>query len=675
MSLLLLGLSVDCVPAAADGTRISGRVLTESSPLAGARVYVYKNYDDIRAGLHLHVSAATAEDGFYSSTLPPGSYYFVARGRQGGDEFFAYHGNNPVRIGTADTWITMLANPLKAPLFSDGPSGVKGVVTYKGQPVKDAYVTAYKAGSRIFKGLGFRTESVTEDGKFDFPLQSGSYVLVAKKIESGKGNRPPKVGDLYCYCPNNPVEVSPDRTTLVEIPCYPKDDRAAFIGIPQLKADNLKSIEHRVTNGNFGIKGRVTDADGKPLSGILVLAYRTTKPVFLTYHLSHGTEYTAETTADGSFYIPVDVSGDYYMVARDTLGDGPHRGELFGLYNGNSRHVVAYRQGTLVDSVVITAGRVMDEPKQNLPVIEAPAVAGASDVKQARLEKRSVTISDSVLSRDTVWEGDVIVRGVVLVKKGVTLTLKPGTSVRFAQVDQDHNSVGDGELRIEGRIVARGTAVSRITFTSARDSKSVRDWSYVHLLASQEDNVFEYCRFEYGFSGIQVHYSSVRIADCLFSNNHEGLHFNTANVLAEHNTFTNNGSAIRFKRLEGRVVIRNNHIHGNEIGVLFGRQQINAVDFKNLNNPVDYPLFVGNSFHDNAKYNFSMGEGQDLDIDVKNNWWGTDSALKIGEGLFDKESDSALGRIAYTPFLLAPLQDVGVREAAAPVAPVVSGTR
>jgi len=656
MPLLLLGLAGECPAAVGSETGISGRVLTESSPLKGAQVFVYQNYSDIKAGQHFRVSGPTADDGFYNASLPRGKYYFVARGSRDGKEFFAYHGNNPVKVGDDDSWITLLANPLKAPLSSGGSSGLKGIVTYKGQPIKDAYVTAYKAGSGVFKGLGFRTESVSRDGSFTFPLQPGNYVLVAKKISSGKGNRPPKEGDLYCYCPNNPVEVAPDRTTAVEIPCYPKDDRASFLAIPPIKGDSLKTVEHRVVNGKAGIKGKVTGSDGRPIAGILVLAYRTTKPVFLTYHLSHGTEYTAETSPDGSFFIPVDADGDYYLVARDTLGDGPHRGELFGLYNGNSRHVVAYRQGTLVDSVEITAGRVMDDGA----IPEAPVTAATATEKTAS-GRSPLRIGDSVLAVDTAWEGDVVISGVIVVKKGVTLTLKPGTTVRFARVDRDRNSVGDGELRIEGRIVALGTAENRIVFTSAEKSKSVRDWSYIHLLASQADNVFEYCRFEYGFSGIQVHYSSVRIADCQFANNHEGLHFNTANVLAEHNTFTGNGSAIRFKRLEGKVVIRNNDIHGNEIGVLFGRQQINAVDFQNLNNPVDYPLFTGNSFHDNGKYNFSMGEGQNLDIEVKNNWWGTELTLKVGEGMFDQESDREVGKIVHQPFLRAPLPDAGVR--------------
>lgn len=649
------------VYAGAAESKVAGRVLTEYSPIKDARVYVYGKYDDIKSGSHLFVFGPTGADGLYSSSVPQGSYYFVARGRQDGREFFAYHGGNPIKIGSEDTWITLLAQPLNAPVFSEGETGIKGVVTYKGRLLAGAYVTAYKDGAALFKGLGFKTESVSENGRFDFLLQPGKYVLVAKKIESGKGNRPLKAGDLFCYAPNNPVEVLPDMVTTVEIPCYPKDNRTAFIDIPQLKTESFKSVEHRILNDKSGIKGRVVDSSGKPVAGILVLAYRTTKPVFLTYHLSHGTEYNAETAADGSFHIPVDASGDYYMVARDTLGDGPHRGEMFGLYNGNSRHVVAYKQGTLVDSIVITAGKIMDDASQ---FAKTDLLKSAGAVSQSRFEKTSVKITDAVLTQNTIWSGEVVIRGVVLVKKGVTLTIEPGTKVRFVRVDKDLNNVGDGELRVEGRIVARGTAMEPIVFTSAEQSKVTRDWSYVHLLASQEDNLFEYCRFEYGFSGIQVHYSTVRVTDCLFSNNHEGLHFNTANVMAEHNTFEKNGSAIRFKRLEGRVVITANDIRNNEIGVLFGRQQINAVDFNKLNNPVDYPVFSGNSFHRNHKYNFSMGEGQELDIHVENNWWGTDNSSKISSEIFDKESDIALGRIIFTPFLAAPLVDAGARKIA-----------
>lgn len=662
--LLILGLLLPSLSNAAE-TTVAGRILTESGPLTGGVVFAYRNYSDIQTGTPVSASELVDNAGRYTLRLSQGEYYFVARGKKDGKNYFAYHGNNPIRVESDDAWITLLANEAQPPVRSKGVAALKGVVTYKGLPVKGAYVSFYKPEARRFKGLGLITEPTGEDGTFDIPVPFGTFVVIAKKIESSKGNRPLKKGDLYCYYPSNPVEVMPDSTTSIEVPCYPKDDRTSFNEAPSIKSEHFKTIDNLAAGSSAGIRGRVTDAEGKPVAKVLALAYLATKSVFLTYHLSHGTEYSAETNSDGTYFIPIGASGDYYLVARDTLGDGPHTGELYGLYNGNSRHVVSYQKGKLTDNINITVGRIMDEPKMGRQPAHAENGTFASG-RISRTEPEVTVITDGVITTDTEWKGRILIKGVVVVKNGVTLTIRPGTTVSFARIDRDNNGVGDGELRIEGRIVAKGTQEQRIVFTSAEQKPETRDWSYIHLLASQENNQFEYCRFEYGFSGMQVHYSTVRIADCLFNNNYEGLHFNTANVEADHNTFSNNGTAIRFKRLEGKVRISNNDIHNNEIGMLFGRQQINAVDFKNLNKPVEFPLFVNNNFHDNEKYNFSMGEGQNLDISVIDNWWGATIASKIEESIFDKGSDATLGRIIFTPYLSSPVRNAGIRDKSAP---------
>lgn len=643
------------VPALAVPAVITGRVLGLGGPVPGARVSAYVRYEDIKAGRPLAESAPADVEGRYRLALEPGRHFLVARGSRGDEELFAYHGNNPVRV-EGDTWVTLLANRVTALRHAEGAPGLKGIVTYKGKPVGDAYLSIYKSGTSTFKGLGFRTGSVDSGGRFDVPLQPGSYVVIAKRIAGDRGNRPPREGDLYCYAPGNPLEVPADTAVTVEVPCYPKDSRETFVAVPPLKPPGLKPVEHTATGGRAGLAGTVRDPSGTPLPEMLVLAYPATKPVFLTYHLSHGSEHLAETGADGSFFIPLEKSGDYYLVARERLGDGPHRGELFGLYNGTPRHAVTFDRDAPAVAVDIVAERVMDERGggQTASVPREPA--------QPAVTRPPLQVGDSVLAADTVWDGEILVSGVVLVKKGVTLTIRPGSTIRFRRIDRDRNGVGDGELRVEGRVIARGTHEKRIVFTSAEENRQVRDWSYVHLLASGSGNAFAYCRFEYGFSGIQVHYSTVSITDSIFSRNHEGLHFNTANVTAEHNTFENNGSAIRFKRLEGNVLVSGSEIFGNEIGVLFGRQQINAVDFEKLNTPVDYPRFIGNNFHNNGKYNFSMGEGQNLDIGVPGNWWGSDRSERIEAGIFDRASDNSLGTVLYRPFLAAPAAGAGVRQ-------------
>src|SRR6185369_11285998 len=147
-------------------------------------------------------------------------------------------------------------------------------------------------------------------------------------------------------------------------------------------------------------------------------------------------------------------------------------------------------------------------------------------------------------------QGEIQISGVISVKRGVTLTIRPGTIVKFKRLDRDHNDIGDGEILIEGRLVAQGAADKKIVFTSAEEKPSVNDWSYVQFLASEPGNIIENCRFEYAFAGVMVHYAEVRISDTLFRNNNRGLHFNTADLNVEHCTFTDNRIGIRFMRLE-----------------------------------------------------------------------------------------------------------------------------
>ena len=131
---------------------------------------------------------------------------------------------------------------------------------------------------------------------------------------------------MYCYYSQNPVEVKADLTARIEFSCYPKIDRNDFVATPTIKADNIKTVAELSATSKSGIRGKVTDANGRPMAGMNVLAYRLTSPVFMMYHVYHGSEYSTETDERGMFFIPVDADGDYGVVARDTLGDGPHRG-------------------------------------------------------------------------------------------------------------------------------------------------------------------------------------------------------------------------------------------------------------------------------------------------------------------------------------------------------------
>jgi len=641
--------------AQAADAAIEGRVLTESGPLAGATVFAHRSYADLQAGLKPISSVKADKEGVYRLDLPPGAYFFTASGEQDGRSFYAYHGSNPLQVTTDRFWLGLPATPADPlPAYGNGTTGLEGLVTYKGKPLEDAYLALYKPDSRTFKGLGVKTESIGPGGRFSLEIEPGSYVVTARKIANGKSNRPLQQGDLYCYYSRNPVEVKADQKARIELSCYPKDSREDFVATQKIKSDQLNSLPERVAALKAGLRGKVVDQAGQPVAGMNVLAYRLTSPVFMMYHVYHGSEYSALTDQQGAFFIPLDADGDYGVVARDVLGDGPHRGEMYGLYQENIRHAVTFKQGQTIENINIIAGKVMeDTDRADLPGVTPQIVIGRPDGP-------AVTLKDTVITEDTVWQGEIIIQGVVAVQRGATLVIRPGTIVRFKKTDHDKNKVGDGEILVEGRLVAKGTPEKRIIFTSAEAKPAINDWSYLQFLASNKGNIIDNCVFEYAFAGVMIHYANVKISNTLFRNNNRGVHYNTADLHLDHSTFINNRIGIRFMRMEGDVQITNNHISQNDIGVLFVRQHVNAVNFEKLNRGQEAPRYEGNNIYANRNYNFSLGEEQERDITVSGNWWGSTSKDEIEAQMYDQSKHESLSRIHFVPFLVKPVSGAGV---------------
>ena len=74
----------------------------------------------------------------------------------------------------------------------------------------------------------------------------------------------------------------------------------------------------------------------------------------------------------------------------------------------------------------------------------------------------------------------------------------------------------------------------------------------------------EYCKFEYAFSGLQVHYSTATVRNCIFTNNFEGMRFSTTDVIIEHNDFIDNFFGIRYEAHGSRTTVTKNTFKDNE---------------------------------------------------------------------------------------------------------------
>lgn len=260
----------------------------------------------------------------------------------------------------------------------------------------------------------------------------------------------------------------------------------------------------------------------------------------------------------------------------------------------------------------------------------------AGDLSAVPAGAAELVVRDAVAA-DSVWGGAVTVVGRVVVTKGSTLTILPGTTVRFAWLDDDGDGVGDGELNVEGRLVARGSRELPVTFTSGRENPAPRDWTYV-MISTNRESVVEHCLFEYAFTGLQVHLSSVAVRFSRFRRNFEALRFSTSEIVLERNEITENTYGIRYESRGSSGVITRNTITGNEYGF-----------FPVVRNGPG--VRIGGNNIVNRGYNVKVGAEQREDVDFRGNWWGTAVPEAIVGGFFDRRRETTIGRVLFEPFL------------------------
>lgn len=271
------------------------------------------------------------------------------------------------------------------------------------------------------------------------------------------------------------------------------------------------------------------------------------------------------------------------------------------------------------------------------------------------LHAAPLLLHDQVISTDTEWRGEILIEGVVVVGRRATLTIAPGTKISFARIDRNGDGIGDGEIRVLGAIQAMGRPEARIIFSSAANQPAPKDWSYLLIFSSPAVNRLAWCEFHHGFSGLQVHFSTLTVKNSFFSNNHEGLRFGRADLRVFNNLFTDNDIGIRFTRMEGPVQITGNDIRNNRIGLFLVPSGQNIRDFfepDRTGTPwnTGHLQISGNNIHDNGWYNLDLGEKQQWDLEISGNYWGAVDSATIAATIYDRQRDETLGRALFKPF-------------------------
>jgi len=172
---------------------------------------------------------------------------------------------------------------------------------------------------------------------------------------------------------------------------------------------------------------------------------------------------------------------------------------------------------------------------------------------------------EQTLLSDTVWDGTVLVDGILTVPVGVTLEIRPGSVVRFTRNDSNGDQIGEHEIFVQGTFLALGSATAPVLFTSAAAQPKAGDWGAINMMASEQDNRLEHCVVEYAYRGFHAHFARSRLSDSEFRHNTRGAQFQESTVSIERCRFLDNLNGLQFR--DSAVELHDTRIAGNYWGL------------------------------------------------------------------------------------------------------------
>lgn len=173
---------------------------------------------------------------------------------------------------------------------------------------------------------------------------------------------------------------------------------------------------------------------------------------------------------------------------------------------------------------------------------------------------------ESTIYVDTVWQGEVLIDGILTIAIGATLEIRPGTRVRFSRIDSNGDGIGESELFAQGRFIALGTPEAPVIFTSAAEQPAPGDWGALNMMMSESgENQLENCLVEYGYRGFHSHYSIAALRSSIFRYNQRGAQFQESTVSISDCDFNHNFNGIQFR--DSKVLLENSRVTRNNWGI------------------------------------------------------------------------------------------------------------
>jgi hypothetical protein len=145
------------------------------------------------------------------------------------------------------------------------------------------------------------------------------------------------------------------------------------------------------------------------------------------------------------------------------------------------------------------------------------------------------------------WKGEIVLKAPVLIGRGETLVVDPGTRIVMDAPDADGDGVGDVWISVlGGSVEIRGTADRPVVVTGRPGSPLKASWKEL-LIEESPSVVITHTLFERAFWPLQIHSSVARVEFCTFRDNLEGgLRFRQGTMTIRGNSFAGAGIGIRY---------------------------------------------------------------------------------------------------------------------------------
>ncbi len=172
---------------------------------------------------------------------------------------------------------------------------------------------------------------------------------------------------------------------------------------------------------------------------------------------------------------------------------------------------------------------------------------------------------DQSIFEDTVWDGEILIDGILTVAADTTLEIRPGSRISFTRFDSNGDGIGEHEIFSQGTIRVLGTKAEPVLFTSAETNPRPGDWGAINMMVSEEENLLEFCNVEYGYRGFHAHFAKARLLNSNFSKNVRGAQFQESQVVIDNCRFQDNLNGMQFR--DSIVTLRNSVISGSHWGL------------------------------------------------------------------------------------------------------------